>query len=72
MRLYHNANVSDEDSWSTHRDGTKGQQQGKGEGQGKDAEIGYKSRFVVGSGAYKGIYLRTHPGTHMDIQSLLR
>jgi hypothetical protein len=32
MQLYHNANVSDVDSLSTHSDGTKGQQQRKGEG----------------------------------------
>jgi hypothetical protein len=41
MQLYHNANVSDVDSLSTHSDGTKGQQQWNGEGQGKDADIGY-------------------------------
>jgi len=32
MQLYHNANVSDVDLFSTHSDGTKGQQQRKGEG----------------------------------------
>jgi hypothetical protein len=32
MQLNHNANVSDVDSFSTHSDGTKGQQQMKGEG----------------------------------------
>jgi hypothetical protein len=50
MQLYHNANVLDVDSLSTHSDGTKGQQQRKGEAEGKDADIGYKSTLVVGSG----------------------
>ena len=32
MQLYHNANASDVDSFSTHSDGTKGQLQRNGEG----------------------------------------
>jgi hypothetical protein len=48
MQLYHNANVSDIDSFSTHSDGTKGQQQRKGEDKGKDDDIGYKSTPVLG------------------------
>jgi hypothetical protein len=72
MQLYHNANVSDVDSLSTHSDGTKGQQQRKGEGKGKDADIGYKSMLVVGSGPYEGIHVGTHPWTHTDIQCLRR
>jgi hypothetical protein len=50
MQLYHNANFSDVDSFSTHSDGTKGQQQRKREGWCKDANIGNKSTLVVGSG----------------------
>jgi len=72
MQLYHNANVSDVDSLSTHSDGTKWQQKWKGEGEGKDADIGYKSTLVVGSGPYKGIHLGTHLWTHTDIQCLRR
>ena len=62
MQLYHNANVSDVDSFSTYSDGTKGQQQRKGEGYGKDGHIGCKSTLVVGSGPFKGIHLGTHRG----------
>jgi hypothetical protein len=61
MQLYHNANIPDVDSLSTHSDGTKGQQQRKGEGSGKDANNGYKSTRIVGSGQYKGIHVGTHP-----------
>ena len=68
MQLYHNANVSDVDSFSTHSNGTKAQQQRKAEGWGKNADIGYESRLVVGLGPYKGIHLGTHPWCHMDIQ----
>jgi hypothetical protein len=57
---------------STHSDGTKGQQQKKVEGYGKDANIGYKSTLVVGLGPYKGIHLVTHLWTHTDIQCLQR
>jgi len=32
VQLYHNANDSDVDSFPSHGDGTKGQQQSKGEG----------------------------------------
>jgi len=32
MQLYHNSNISDVDSFSTHSDGTKGHQQRTGEG----------------------------------------
>jgi hypothetical protein len=66
MQLYHNANVSDVYSLSTHSDGPKGQKQTKGEGSGEDADIGYKLTLVVGSGPYKGIHLGTHPRTHTD------
>jgi hypothetical protein len=47
MQLYHNANVSDVDSFSTPSDGTKGQQQRTGERKGRDADIGDKSTPVV-------------------------
>ena len=70
LQLYHNANVSDVDSVSTHSDGTKGQLQRKGEGEGKDDDMGYKLTPVIGSGPYKGIHLGTHPWTHTDIQYL--
>jgi len=50
MQLYHNANVSDVDSFSTHSDGTKGQQQRKEEDWGKDADIGLKSTPVIALG----------------------
>jgi hypothetical protein len=32
LQLYHNANILDVDSFSTHSDGTKGQQHMKGKG----------------------------------------
>jgi hypothetical protein len=32
MQLYDNANISDVDLFATHSDGTRGQQQRKGEG----------------------------------------
>jgi len=67
MELYHNANSMDVDSFSTHSDGTGGQQQRKGERSGKNADIGYKSTLVVGSGPYKGIHLGSHPYTDTDI-----
>jgi hypothetical protein len=57
---------------STHSDGTKWQQQGKVEGDGKDADIGYKLTLVVELGPYTWIHLGTHPSTHLDIQSLWR
>jgi hypothetical protein len=47
MQLYHNANLSDVDSFSTHSDGTKGQQQRTGERKGKDADNGDKLTPVV-------------------------
>jgi len=49
MQWYHNANVSDVDSFSTHSDGTTGQQQRKGEDNcwGKNADIGYESMLIV-------------------------
>jgi len=72
MQLYHNATVADVDSLSTHRDGTKRQQQRKGEGYGKDADISYRSIPVIRSGLYKGIHLGTHPWTHTDIHCLQR
>jgi len=72
MQLYHNAKVSDVDSLSTHSDGTKGQLPRKGEGYGKDADIGYKLTLVVGSGPYDEIHLGTHQWTHTDIQCLRR
>jgi len=55
MQLYHNANASDVDSFSTHSDGTKVQPQRKEEGniQGKNADIGDKSMPVIGSGRVK-------------------
>jgi len=52
MQLYHNADISDVDSFSTHCDGTKGQHQGEGEGSGKDADTSYKLTVVIGSGPY--------------------
>jgi len=69
VQLYHNANASDVDSFSTHSDGTKGHLQRKGEGncQGKNADNGYKSTPVVESGLYKGIHPGTHLWTHTDI-----
>ena len=72
VQLYHNANSLDVDSFSTRSDGTKGQPPMKGESNwlGKNADIGYKLTPVVGSGPFEGIYLRTHPWTHMDIQCL--
>ena len=68
MQLYHNANVSDVDSFSTHSNGTKGQLQRKEEGscRGTNADISYKLMPDVGSGPYKGIHLETHPWTHTD------
>jgi len=72
MQLYHYANVSDVDSFSTPSDGTKGQQQRKGEGVGEDADISYELTPVIGSGPYKGIHLGTHPWTHPDIRCLRR
>jgi hypothetical protein len=70
MELYHIANVSDVAPFSTHSDGTKGQQQTKGEGYGKDADIGYNLTSVIASGLYKAIHLETHRWTHPDIQCL--
>jgi hypothetical protein len=72
MELYHIANVSDVDPFSTHSDGTKRQQPRKGEGYSKDADIGYISTSVIGSGLYKAIDLETHRWTHPDIQCLWR
>jgi hypothetical protein len=62
MQLYHNANAADVDSFSTHSGGTTGQPQRKGEGncQGKNADFGYTSTPVVGSGPYKSIHLGKH------------
>jgi hypothetical protein len=39
MQLHHNATISNVASFSTHTDGTKAQQQKKGGGLGKDADI---------------------------------
>jgi len=50
MQLYHNANASDVDSFSTHSHDTKGHPQGKAEGWAKAANIGHKSMPVIGSG----------------------
>jgi hypothetical protein len=52
MQLYHNANASDVNSFSTHSGGTIGQPQSNGEGncQGEYADIGYKSTPVIESG----------------------
>jgi hypothetical protein len=61
MQLYHNANISDVDSILTHSVGTKGQQQRKGEGKAKDADVVYKSTPGIGSGKYNVIHLGTHP-----------
>jgi len=74
MQLYHNANASYVDSFSTHSNGTKGQPERKGEGncQGKNADISYKSTPVIGLGPYKGIHRGTHLWTHTDIQCLRR
>jgi len=72
MQLYHYANDSDVDSFSTHSDGTKGQQQRKREGLGNGADISYKLTPVIGSGPYKEIHLGTHRWTHPDIQCLRR
>jgi len=49
MQMYHNANIFDVDSITTHSDGTKGHQQRKAKGWGKDADIDYKSMPVIGS-----------------------
>jgi len=68
MELYHNANIPDVDSFSTHSDGTKRQQQRKGDGDGKDADNCYKSTLSVGSVLYKLIPRGTHPWTHTDMQ----
>jgi hypothetical protein len=68
MQLDHNANISDVDTLSTDSDGTKGQQQTKQEGYGKDADLGYKSTLVIRSGTYTGIHLGIHLWTHTDIQ----
>jgi hypothetical protein len=72
VQLYYNANPSDVDSFSTPSDGTNGQQQRTGEGNcyGKNADIGYQSTAVIGSGSSKGIYLGKHPWTNTDIQCL--
>jgi hypothetical protein len=70
MQLYHSVDVWDVDSFSTHSNGTKGQQQWKGEGESTDSDIGYELTLAVGSGQYTGIHLGTHPVTHMDIQCL--
>ena len=74
VQLYHNANASDVDSFSTRSDGTKGQPQRKGEGNcwGKNADISYKSMPVVESGMYTGILLGVRLWTHMDIQCFRR
>jgi hypothetical protein len=52
MQRYHNPDASDEDSFSTHSDGTKEQLQRIGESncQGNNADIGYKLTSVVRSG----------------------
>jgi len=74
MQVYHNANATDVDSFSTHSDGTKGQthRNGEGNGHGNNADIGYKSTPVVEFGPYKGIHLGTHEWTLTDIQCLRR
>jgi hypothetical protein len=68
MQLYHNANASEVDSFSTYSDGINGQPQKKGEGnyQAKNADISYKSTAVVGLGPHKDIHLGTHSWTHLD------
>jgi hypothetical protein len=43
MQPDHHAKVSDVNSFSTNSDRTKGQQQRKGEGKGKDVDMVYKS-----------------------------
>jgi hypothetical protein len=48
MHLYHNGNVSDVVSFSTHTDSIKGHQQRKWDGYGKEAEDSYKSTPIVG------------------------
>jgi len=70
IQLYYIANSLDVDSSSTHSNGTKWQPSMKGEGisLSKDADIGYTMMPLVVSGPYKGIHLRTHPGTHIDTQ----
>jgi len=74
IHLYHNANTSGVDSFPTRSDGTKGQPQRKRDGNcyGKNADIGYKSMPVVGSGLSQRIHLGTHLWTHTDIQYLRR
>jgi hypothetical protein len=72
LQLSYNTYITDVDSFSTHTDGTKGQQQRKPKSQGKDADIGYKSAPAIGSRPYKGIHLATHLWTDMDIQCLQR
>ena len=72
MQLYHNANASDVDSFSTHNNGTNWQPQRKGEGncKGKNVDIGDNLTPVVGSGLYQEIHLGIFPSTHTDIQCL--
>jgi len=72
MQLYHNANASDVDLFSTYSDGMKGQLQRSGEGNCycKNADIGYQSTPAVGSGSYNRIHLGTHLSTYTDIKSL--
>ena len=70
MELYHNANASDVESFSTHSDGTKWQLHRKGDGnsQGKNSDIGYKSMPVIALGPYNVFHLGTLQWTHTDIQ----
>jgi len=72
IQMYHNANASDVDSFSTCGDGPKGQPQRKWKAnwQGQNANIGYKLMLVIGLGLNEGIHLGTDPWTQMDIQCL--
>jgi hypothetical protein len=47
IQLFHTANGLVVDSFSTHSNGTKEQQQRKREGKGNEPGIGYKSTHIV-------------------------
>jgi len=74
MKLYHNANASDVDSFSTRRNGTKRQPRMEGEVncEGKNANIGYEWTPIVGQRPYIGIHFRSHLWTGTDTQCFRR
>jgi hypothetical protein len=72
MQLCYNANASDVDSLSTESDGTNRQPPGRGRGEceGKDADIGYQWVPVIECVKYNVSHPGIHLSTYTDIQCL--